>query len=384
MSLYHLTYLSGVLGRTPIVPPFFIDPIADRPQILLPASQVFDMDRFRTSVNVSAIDWNDVQAHVEGAKLEQLGCWIASVADEPEIAERTAAMQYLGLEPSFFPLRVPSPTPVVGERSNDLKCEFLPLSPSPSIFGTHLSLLPPQPAAYSFLAAFDGDASAKEGLIDQALHSSSALTLSNKAHQNPEQHLFCVDHSLFHTASVVSHLDQYEHTAFRSHGEKLRFNHDLDEVGGDVVAFVLGHRAPFVVVHISARADCVRADGSSDGPCTYSLLKYVTSVERVRVLAGAAGRKTREQRHQIRALNVLVTTDITDIAFLGEIVNLGWSLLDHHDHEVGLRFGKWAPSIVESVVHSRAAAFVGTKDTSESTIAALRVRAWRNGPVELV
>lgn len=148
---------------------------------------------------------------------------------------------------------------------------------------------------------------------------------------------------------------------------------------------MLGHRGPFVSVHISATADCIKRDGDS-GPCSYSLLKYMASVERVRVLAGAAaGRKTtREQRHQIRALNVLVSTDVTDIGFLGEIVNLGWSLLDHSDGEIRQRYGAHAPDIIESVVHSRAAAFVGTKDCSESKLAALRVRAWRTGPVELV
>ncbi|KAM0753120.1 hypothetical protein T439DRAFT_323748, partial [Meredithblackwellia eburnea MCA 4105] len=359
MSMYHLTYIAGALDRTPLIPPFYIPARGHRPQELIPASQVYDFDRFRNSVNVQPVDWAEVQPKPDPAKPEQLGCWVGPKTDRDDLIERTSWMRMLGLDPSFFPLRVPaSAKKDPADRVND--------------FGS----------AVEFLSAFDADVSAKDGLIDQALHTSSVTTISENAHKDPEQQVFCVDHTLYHTVGVEAHLDQHEHTAFLSHGRQLYFNQELDEAGSDVIAFVLGHRLPFIAVHVSARAACVKKDGP-DGPCSYSLANYIASVERVRLLAASNGRKSREQRHTVRALSVLVSTDVTDIGFLGEIVNQGWSLLDHNDVEIRQRYGSWAPAVIESVVHSRANAFVGTKDCSESTLAALRVRAWRQAPVEL-
>ncbi|KAL8281077.1 hypothetical protein RQP46_006435 [Phenoliferia psychrophenolica] len=358
MSLYHLSYLASILDRTPLYAPFYIPQSGPHPQLLVPATQVFDFDRFKLQVNVTGMDWTEVRPLSDTAKLEQLGCWTSAETQRPELAERTQSMQEIGLDPSFYPLRVPTLASKPHERVNDLQ------------------------SAYGFLAGFDSDTSAKEGLINQAVHTASVSTLSNNPHREPEAHLFCVDHSLFHTASVTAHLDQYEHTAFRAHGQQLHFTRELSEAAGDVVAFVIGHRGPFVAVHISSSTDCAKRDGV----CSYSLQHYMAAVDRVRSLAGAAaGRKvTREQRHHIRALSVLVTTDISDLGFLGEITNLGWSLLDRSDMGVRQRVGAYAPDIIESVIHSLASAAVGTKDCSVSKLAALRVRAWKNGPAELV
>lgn len=97
------------------------------------------------------------------------------------------------------------------------------------------------------------------------------------------------------------------------------------------------------------------------------------------------GKKTREQRHSVRALSVVVSTDITDLGFKGELAAAGWTLLDYEDLELRQRFGdSWLPAVMDQVVQSKAAAFVGTRGSAESTVSALRVKAWRSGPTELV
>lgn len=395
MSLYHLTYLSTILSRTPLVSPFTFGSHHASSHKALAVSTVFDMDRFRSAVNVTTIDWRDVRPPlVTGAKNEQLGCWTAAQMSDHELQERTKLMGELGLDPSFYPLRITAPPLVDGQlKLNDLQGTHILRSWTSASPAEFLSLSPHTTVAYSFLSGFDADPSAQVGLIDQALHTTSVVTLSQKSHRDPERHVFCVDHSLFHTVSTgaaqtTAHLDQYEHTAFRAHGVALRFVSELEEVGADIVSFVLGHRGPFVGVHISARADCFGNQRESS-ECVHWLPRYVDAVERIRILAAqvlgsATGRKTREQRHHVRALNVLVTTDVTDIGFLGEIVNMGWTLLDHNDLELRQRYGPWDPAVIESVVSSRAVGFVGTKACSESTLTALRVRAWRAGPVELI
>lgn len=124
MSLYHLTYLAGILDRTPLIPPFYIPPAGPRSRLLVPASQVFDFDQFKSDVNVTGMDWTDVRPQSETAKLEQLGCWTASVADAGELAERTSLMQDIGLDPSFYPLRVPTLPAKPHEIPNDLQCAY--------------------------------------------------------------------------------------------------------------------------------------------------------------------------------------------------------------------------------------------------------------------
>ncbi|KAK4703499.1 hypothetical protein P7C70_g2715, partial [Phenoliferia sp. Uapishka_3] len=362
MSLYHLTYLAGILNRMPLIPPFYIPPSASsRQRHLIPASKVFNLEQFRINTNITATDWEDVRPSNGNTKLEQIGCWTASVP-HGGLEDRAFRMEDYGLNPSFYTLRVDISSDSQGEKLSDFK------------------------SAYSFLANFDKDETAQETVLSQAIHPSSVSTPSHSPHRKPEHHLFCADHSLFHTADVSTHLDQYDHTAFRTHGTELHFTKELDDVGRDVVAFVLGHRGPFVAVHISQSAtDCVKGDGE-EMKCSYSLSKYIASVERIRVLVGAAaGRKTsREQRHQIRALSVVVSTNVRDIAFLGEIVNLGWSLLDHNDGDIRQKYGEYPADVVDGVVHSLATAFVGTLGSSESRLGALRVRSWRNGPVELI
>lgn len=97
-----------------------------------------------------------------------------------------------------------------------------------------------------------------------------------------------------------------------------------------------------------------------------------------------AGKKTREQRHSVRALSVVVSTDIVDLGFKGELAAAGWTLLDYEDLELRQRWGTWLPEIMDGVVQSKAAAFVGTRGSPQSTLAALRVHSWRSGPTELV
>ncbi|KAI5480770.1 hypothetical protein MNV49_007176 [Pseudohyphozyma bogoriensis] len=378
MGLYHLTYLSTILGRTPLVPPFTFDShhhSSSSSKHPTPAplaiSNVYDVERFRNAVNVSMVDWKDIQPLEEEdmKRKEPLGCWVAQMPLE-ELTERSEGLNELGLDPSFYTLRIGGPRGSAGQQLNDLQI------------------------AYAFLSGFDADPAAQAGLIDQALHTSSAVTLSKNNHHDPEQHVFCVDHSLFHTtsssrASSHAHLDQYEHTAFKAHGVALRFVPELDDVANDVISFVLGEKQPFVGAHISASGECFKGNKDASG-CIRQLLRYVEAVDRVRALSakrhgGNHGmKKTREHRHSARTLPVIVTTDVTDIGFLGEIVNLGWTLLDYNDLEVRQHFGTWPREVIESVVQSKASGFVGTKDCPESTLDALRVRAWKNGAVELL
>jgi hypothetical protein len=200
----------------------------------------------------------------------------------------------------------------------------------------------------------------------------------------------CIDHTLYRsehpaTSHSTTHLDPRDHAAFHTHGKALHFTPELQETAMDVVAFLLGHRLSYIAVHISARAwasECALRQQEEN--CTPALASYIEAVERVRRLASLSGRKTREQRHNVRTLSVVVSTDIQDLGWRGELASAGWTLLDYEDLELKQRFGAWLPEIMDGVIQSKAVAFVGTRGSAESTLAALRVHAWRRAPTELV
>ena len=247
-------------------------------------------------------------------------------------------------------------------------------------------------ASHRFISSFEKDKSAQDGLIEQALHTASVATLTadSAPHTEPESHVFCIDHTLYRpehptTAHSTTHLDPRDHTAFHLHGKDLHFVPELQETALDVVAFLLGHRGPFMAVHISAEARAQECALRREEDCYPRISHYLEAVERVRTIAMTVGKKNREQRHSARALSIVVSTDIADLGFKGELAAAGWTLLDYEDLELRERFGNhWIPDVMDQVVQSKASAFVGTRGSPESTLSALRVKAWRSGPTELV
>ncbi|GAA5850377.1 hypothetical protein JCM8547_001852 [Rhodosporidiobolus lusitaniae] len=367
MNLYHLSHLASVLQRIPIATPFSLPSPKELETLQsVPVSTIFDMARFSILTNIAALDWHDLRPHEaeEAGKREQLGCWIGNVPVEVR-ESRAERMKEIGIAPSFVPVRVALAKGDPG-KGDELK-------------GVH-----------EFINRFDQDASAKSGLIDQARHDSS-ISSSTYRHKNPENHVFCIDHSLYRpehptTRHSTTHLDPRDHTAFFTHGKHLFFAPDVHETAGEVVAHHLGHHNPFLAVHISAKtrqSECKLLNQPEK--CGIDLSDYSHAVDRVRhLVAAATHRKSREQRHSARTLSVVVSTDIKDLGFLGELVNLGWTLLDYDDLELRERFGAWAPELMDQAIESRAAGFVGTRGSPQSTLSALRVRTWRSGPTELV
>ncbi|GAA5963618.1 hypothetical protein JCM8115_002051 [Rhodotorula mucilaginosa] len=366
MNLYHLTHLSTAMHRIPIAHPFLL-PDPKQPGVLSEHAvpTIYDLARFAAGTSVSILDWNDLRPHETGGvhKVEQLGCWVGEVS-AAERADRVAKMQSTGLAPGFVPVRLKLGASEAGQ-GDDLK------------------------ETHGFLARFDKDLSAQTGLIEQARHIAAAGLSKHDA--VPEDQVFCIDHTLYRpehptTKHSTTHLDPRDHTAFFKHGRHLHFAPEIHETAGEIVAHLLGHKHSFLAVHISASArasECKLLD--EPDRCEANLLDYQRAVGRVKhVVAQTAGRKNRENRHAAKNLSVVVSTDIKDLAFLGELANLGWTVLDYDDLEIRERFGRWDPQLMDQAIESRASGFVGTRGSAQSTISALRVRTWRSGPTELI
>ncbi|KAG8987180.1 hypothetical protein FRB90_003552, partial [Tulasnella sp. 427] len=82
--------------------------------------------------------------------------------------------------------------------------------------------------------------------------------------------------------------------------------------------------------------------------------------------------------------NVVVTSDDRDPKWWKEVHELGWLGTDEFDEEIGAKYGRWYPTIIDAVVQSRGKAFVGTQGSTMSDYAARRVQDWQHGPWKLI
>ncbi|KAK4054477.1 hypothetical protein OIV83_000971 [Microbotryomycetes sp. JL201] len=354
-NFFHLTYLSRRLARIPLIPPFVTQNAAGEP-VSVAFTSIFDMPRFSQATSVSALDWSEIRP--PGSHTDPLGCWVGSVRRE-DLGARTHNMRRTGIDVSFFPMRAPVPRQGEPERAKLL-------------------------SSFDFLASFEQDDSAQSGLVEQAYHSKTATSLSSKF-ADPDTHVLCFDHTLYRPQVGWSNpsLELDAHPAFEEHGSALHFLPELQETALDLAAHILNHRGPYIAVDVSEAARrVVCAEQESCGELR--LLPFLEAVERARHLAVRSVGKSREQRHNVRALSVLVTTDVTDISFKGEIAAAGWTLVDYDDLEIRQKFGQWLPQVMDPVLHSKAVAFVGSKGSSQSLLSALRVKKWRGGHVDLV
>ncbi|GAA6060107.1 hypothetical protein JCM10212_003515 [Sporobolomyces blumeae] len=371
MNLYHLAHLAAVLQRIPIAMPLSVSSVEHPLQKdQMPVSSIYDMSRFSHTTSITMLDWQDLKPDLDGEKAEKLGCWTGALGG-PEIQQRAESMWRSGLATSFVPVRVDTSRTKLGETIGD------------ELMATH-----------RFIATFDHDTTAKAGLIEQAKHDRSIQSVG-KASIDPDDHLLCIDSSLHRpehptTRHSTTHLDPRDHTAFFSHGRHLYFNRTIHDLAGNVVSHLLGHANPFLAVHISAHArssEC-RLLNQVDN-CDPRVETYSHAVDRIKHLLALANghsghRKSREHRHTARSLSVVVSTDVQDLGFIGELTNLGWTVLDYDDLELREKFGSWSPEVLTMAIESRAAGFVGTRGSPQSTLSALRVRTWAKGPTELV
>lgn len=85
-----------------------------------------------------------------------------------------------------------------------------------------------------------------------------------------------------------------------------------------------------------------------------------------------------------RPLPVIVTTDSDEPGLLAATDAAGWFRVDHDKLNTAIDLGPWYPSLVDMVLLSSAKAFVGTRSSTMSSLAAARVIDWHQGTAILV
>jgi len=134
---------------------------------------------------------------------------------------------------------------------------------------------------------------------------------------------------------------------------------------------------PFIAVHIR-RTDfslpCPKDKPLSD--CYVQLSSVVHRVEQVQNEISAMGLAP--------VTKVVVTSDEKNGTFWQEIADLGWKFVDHGKEETSKKYNKWYPTLIDGVIQSMGAGFVGTDRSTMSLISRRRVEDWTHGVTRIV
>ena len=95
-----------------------------------------------------------------------------------------------------------------------------------------------------------------------------------------------------------------------------------------------------------------------------------------------------------------MTSDERDPNWWAEVAKLGWTWVDYAAERTVEKYGKWYvrcillfdfrsisfyryPLLLDAIIQSRGAGFVGTEYSTMTTVALRRVQDWSNGPVRV-
>ncbi|KAJ7070890.1 hypothetical protein C8F01DRAFT_1244580 [Mycena amicta] len=325
----NLIYLGLITDRVPIIPMFIPSHVGGSvPPI--PFGEVFDVPRLRNELGKPVLEWRDVKDQ-NSTELDDIGCWNVweSVQYREAFPRRSRIPDDLRLDISYT--KTPSWIKMIPNYEHDQHVTFWSLA----------TLAFPTTRAASLVSSTT--------VTETQLYYVSA-------HQ-PFEMEYDYRHERLLSFSVPSNLPP--------------------ALLGDTKALGVVENAqipPFISLHIRRLDFQVWCNGLPIDECFASL----------RVIA----RRVREVQEEVRERtgvtvpHVLVTSDERNATFWDDVAKLGWFAPDHS--ETKKRYGDWYPVLLDAVIQSRGAGFVGTDRSTMSIIAARRVGDWNHGPHRLV
>ncbi|KAG6837843.1 hypothetical protein H0H93_016211 [Arthromyces matolae] len=338
MSYVNMIYLGTISERIPIVPPFFPDEHIAASAGPLPFGEIFDLKGLRQSLRKPVLEWLDVKALPERlsveapSSIEQIGCWSIRPPNEKNPIQAYNLLHHLGLDVSYT--RLPAH-----------------IRQDPNLAANaHIALMPLAEKIYPFSPLTHAG--------DEILMAESP----NGAKLSPENHLSCFDFMYF--ASVGTQPYEWKSPwapAWRLIGQHLRFTDSILALGKGYVRRALqvtsAEIPPFITVH-ARRGDFVHQCWDVPTACLAPISAYA---RRVKEIQGSLFVKS-----GIEVTEVIITSDEKDPAFWEEVRQEGWKYIDHTAEKTQEKYGEWYVPLVDIVVQSMGAGFVGSIDSTVS------------------
>ncbi|KAG8925141.1 hypothetical protein FRC01_010624 [Tulasnella sp. 417] len=367
MVYINLIFLAYMSHRIPIIPPFIpaSSHIGHNGPVLL-FGDVYDLPRLREALNWPILEWSDVKKakyndtfdshnpEMDGVEKEVLGCWGAQQAFDKNNRPTPA------LTPGFLNLEVVyTPIPFLAK----LQPKYPP--------DTHVS--------FSGLASILRPVGRAEALAAPSAknHTSFIAHLKDQFHP-PDEQLACFDNMYFVASKDTFEWQEPHGPAWNLVGTEARFNPKLDELASSYLRQVFGKdEIPlYIAVHIRRTDFKNWCKGAAIKDCFAPLSAYG---ERVKQVQEELRQQYGSTSPRGRVTEVLVSSDEDDLEFWKDVRGLGWKYVDYEAMETVNKHGLWYPSLLDTVIHSRAAGFVGTEKSTMSLVAARRVNDWHGG-----
>ncbi|KAJ7155802.1 hypothetical protein C8R46DRAFT_960044 [Mycena filopes] len=343
MSFMNLLYLSLLTQRVPVLP--FFTPTHVKHAHNIDFGEVFDVPRLAKALGHPVLEWWQVKDR-DSKQVDLLGCW--------NLWQATSSVNK---GPHF------SSGP-----------ERLRLDISYTIAPTWVSLYKgDEPhARFTSLMALSFPEMRKKSLRRPA--QSPIL----KRELPPDDHLVCFD-NMYWMANTEAHEMEHDYsTSWRFIGVNLHFSPRVEQLAHQYLreAFAIGASdpiPPYIAIHVRHN-DFAAWCRVPKEECFAPLSAIKRRVDEVQAeLLDTKG---------LTVSRVVVTSDEKNASWWEETETYGWV---HPNHTLtGAVYGNWYPVLIDAAIQSAGAGFVGTKMSTVSLLAKLRVKAWQDGATRMV
>ncbi|KIO28204.1 hypothetical protein M407DRAFT_72125 [Tulasnella calospora MUT 4182] len=373
MNLIHLGLLSD---RIPILFPVIgLEWQVGTGAESLSAGSFFDLPRLSEAIGLPVLDWQDVKRvrvnrpwnptdwtfHDDD---EMLGCWsIVQTFDESKKPlKRDEGPPFLHIDAQYT--AVP-PTVKLASSGDGWHTSFESLS--------HLLSAAGRSEAFS---------------LDPSLPTYGERPLPpTTPHPKPDDQLACFDCLYWVWSEFVGEWERTHSPTWDAVGTHMHFSKEADDIATYYLQKAFGLQVdhevpPFITIH-ARHADfknlCKNPDDLKS--CYTPLSEYV---RHVRELTAELVQIHGPDSPSAQVKEVVMLSDEADPEWWAEIENMGWRQTRPYYEEIVRDYGRRWPGMVDSIILSRGAAFIGTSQSTMSIIAARRVKDWNKGPVRLV
>lgn len=348
MTIGNLLYLALITERIPIIPSFIPSHIGPEAPPL-PFGHIFDVPRLRKALRTPVLEWHQVK-DANDSSLDELGCWaVWPVVEQGAPPRDSFLIPKLNLDLSYT--RAP---------------DWVKLTP-PGIDDKHASLWSLARLAYP---------EARESAISQPPDPSPQRQLAIP----PDDHLLCYDY-LYYTAVTAAWEWNWDYSpVWRFVGQHMHWNATVEKLAEELARRAMNVPngepiPPFISIHMRHGDFRIYCNEFTEDQCFVPLPAVAKRVAEVqRELLDKKG---------INVTHVIMTSDERDPNWWAEVRSYGWNWVDYAAERTVETYGKWYPVLLDAILQSRGAGFVGTEYSTMSLLALRRVQDWNGGAVRM-
>ncbi|KAG8922890.1 hypothetical protein FRC01_013481 [Tulasnella sp. 417] len=358
MNLIHLGLLSD---RIPILFPVIgLEVQVGVGAESLSAGSFFDLPRLSEAIGHPVLDWQDVKRGrfnrpwnrtdtIPHDDDELLGCWsiVQTFDQSKEPIDREGGPLFLHLDAQYT--AVP-PTVKLAGTGEGWHTSFESLS----------HLMSPEGRREAFA-------------LEPSLPTYGRRPLPpTTPRPKPDHHLTCFDNLYWVWSKFVWEWEQTPSPTWDAVGTHLHFSKEADDITTYYLQKVLGLEAdqqipPFISIH-ARHSDFRNLCKNPDDPksCYTPLSEYA---QHVRELTSELVQLHGPHSPLAQVKEVILMSDETDPEWWAEVESMGWRQTRPYEEEIARDYGRRWPGIVDSIILSRGAAFIGTSQSTMSIIA---------------